>query len=241
MTVSWGIGVDPSTIPPKVEGSLRKELGLTTPIPYAVAAKDMRHLSKSELASQYAKGAGKMFVAGFPGQLAGTNALGSLVDMGMETAMEKRGMLEAEPVCSVHFNMTQPRRAQLYADVGRRMKSVLVYRLQYTITLIKPVGGEVTLDETGPRKFVGHPQTCAKLNAHRDLVTQARNFRKSSWTRPGPLGTITVKSSLKIVPQSRGSLLTIVTLPRTSAFGFGSYVLGAKAFFELVTMLEASL
>ncbi|HEY6541782.1 MAG TPA: hypothetical protein VIZ18_12625 [Ktedonobacteraceae bacterium] len=237
--ISWGAGVDPGTIPPKIEESLRKELGLTTPISYSVDARDMHKLSKSEFASKFAKDVGKMFVTKFPGEFIGSSALGSLVDVGMEKVAEKKRMFEFELLCSIHFDITRSRRAQLHVDVSRWVKgSSIVNRLLFVSELTRPVGGEVTME----RQFIGHLQTCAKLNANKDLLKKTIHFRKSSLSFSNPaVPTLKVEPLFKIVPQGQGSILAIQTLPKTTAFGFGTYIFDAKAFFELVTMLEATL
>lgn len=170
-------------------------------------------------------GAGKATVGSFLGDIAGALIGG-----------------EANQLYHLHFNLQQPRPAQLQVSVNRQGVGSHVGLLLYSAPLSKPVGGEVNLEAPktfGNSKFTGDPNASEKLNAQSDLIKRANKFARTESSVGGL--KLTIKRCCKIVPQDGGgSLLVISTLPRPTKMGFSATV-DAKEFFDIAQMVEAAL
>lgn len=141
----------------------------------------------------------------------------------------------------LHFDLPQSRPTHLQISINRQGVGSHAGLLVYSAQLLKPVGGEVALQEPkflGKSKFIGDAQASEKLNADGDLIKRVNNFARIE-SQSGGL-TLKIKRSCKIVPHSNGSMLIIGTLPRPIKMGFGAAI-DAKDFFDIANMVEASL
>jgi hypothetical protein len=147
----------------------------------------------------------------------------------------------AELLYTFVFDLTQPRPAQLRANVSRQGVGCHVGTLLYSTKLSKTVRDEVTLEAPktfGTPKFTGDAEAIEKLNAKGELL---KRVDKLARTR-SEIGGLTIKTDrlVKIVPQESGSLLVISSLPRPTSMGFNA-TLDAKEFFDMAAMIEVTL
>jgi hypothetical protein len=141
----------------------------------------------------------------------------------------------------LHFDLAQPRPAQLQVAVNRQGVGSHVGLLLYSAQLAKPVGSEVTLEEPkffGKSKFTGDGAACGKLNANGELIKRANNFARTE-SQSGGL-TLKIKRCCRLIPNEQGALLVIGTLPRPVKMGLGAAI-DAKDFFDIADMIEATL
>jgi hypothetical protein len=141
----------------------------------------------------------------------------------------------------LHFDLPQPRPAQLQVAVNRQGVGAHVGLLLYSTQLAKPVGSEVTLEEPkffGKSKFTGDGAACGKLNANGELIKRANNFARTE-SQSGGL-TLKIKRCCRLMPNEQGTLLVIGTLPRPVKMGLGAAI-DAKDFFDIADMIQATL
>lgn len=149
---------------------------------------------------------------------------------------------KADVLFNLHFDLPQPRPVHLQASVNRQGVGSHVGLLIYSATLIKPVGGEVWLEDPktfGKSKFTGDPTASARLNANGDLIKRVNNLARVESQSGGV--TLKIQRFCKIFPQADGgSMLVISTLPRSVKMGFSATV-DAVDFAEIASMIEAAL
>lgn len=146
-----------------------------------------------------------------------------------------------EALFRLHFDLAQPRSTHLQIAVNRQGVGSHVGLLLYSTQLAKPVGSEVTLEEPkffGKSKFTGDGAACGKLNANGELIKRANNFARTE-SQSGGL-TLKIKRCCRLIPNERGALLVIGTLPRPVKMGLGAAI-DAKDFFDIADMIEAAL
>lgn len=118
----FGYTKDPTTIPPKIEKALRKELGTASPLAYQLESRNMDAISGRAILGTLGKDIGMKalaetmggVVSGAVGGILG-GVMGGAIDGVIEGAIEK----EATILCIMHFTLTQPRPAELHVYVLR--------------------------------------------------------------------------------------------------------------------------
>lgn len=216
---------DPQTVGPKVEQLIRKEVGAPGPLAYTVA-----------------DGSPEPYTVG----------------SALKTALVG-GQLQS--VFDLNFELPPPRPARLQVSMYQLGTGCLAGATLYSARLSKSVGGEVALEppagvlrdaalKTHPNpylvnwftrsnsKFVGDPETSAKLNANGGLLKLANKVARTESLSGGR--TLKRDRLLKIVPDGQGCALIVGSLPRTTSVGFSATV-DSKDFFELATLIEQAL
>ncbi len=139
---------------------------------------------------------------------------------------------------TLHFSPDQPRSFQLLVKINRGGVGSFIGGLLYSIQLNKFIAGEVSLEKPkmfGNSKFSGQPQVSEQLNQQDELLKQANKFSR---TRIGYSGiNVEIPRYFRIVPNERGSLLVIGTLPKP---GLSNCLLNAKEFLDLATKIETT-
>lgn len=146
-----------------------------------------------------------------------------------------------ESLFRLNFDLRHPRRVELLVNVNRQGIGSYVGRVLYTAPLSRPVPGDIVLENPrllGKSKFTGDAVVCAKLNASGEILRRANSLARTE-SETGGL-KMTIQRCCAIVPRKTGSMLVLGTLPRTINMGFGAS-LDAKEFFDLATMIEATL
>lgn len=141
----------------------------------------------------------------------------------------------------LHFDLTQPRTAQLQVSVNRQGMGSYAGLLLYSAQLSKPVGSEVALEDPkffGKSKFTGDAAVSGKLNNHGDLIKRANDLARVESQSGGM--TLKIKRCCKLIPNENGAMLVIATLPRPIKMGFGASI-DAKEFFEVANLIEANM
>jgi len=138
-------------------------------------------------------------------------------------------------------SFSEPRVAQLMANVTRYGRGSYVGLLVYTTVLSKPIAAEVILEDPkmfGKPKFGGDPAVSAKLNANGPLVKLAGELARTEGLVAS--GQMKIDRYCHIVPNDAGAVLVLNTLPRMLKMGM-SATTDAGQFLQLAGMIEAAL
>jgi len=141
----------------------------------------------------------------------------------------------ANSLFTLNFSFSEPRVAQLMANVTRYGRGSYVGLLVYTTVLSKPIAAEVILEDP---KLGGDPAVSAKLNANGPLVKLAGELARTETTVAS--GQIKIKRNCRLVPSEAGAALILNTLPRPLKMGI-SATTDAGQFLQLAGMIEAAL
>ncbi len=139
---------------------------------------------------------------------------------------------------SLHFTVERPRSVELYASINKQGVGSYAGDLLYAVRLTKPVGQEVGFDRKAGGRFAGDTASSARLNTNADLLKRIDKFLRNRM-QAGAV-SISLESFLKIVPDSSGSMIVALTLPRSINLGFGS-TLDAGELVDIASVIEATL
>jgi hypothetical protein len=140
------------------------------------------------------------------------------------------------PLFAIHFDIQQPRPAQLDVHMLRQGLGCVAGSLAYMTVINKPAAGEVLLGDDG--KFTGNAEVAGKLNAKKDVLKKCGDFAVQKGGLTGV--ELKIQRVLRITPQDRMSRIVAVTLPKSKSMGF-SASLSSKEFLEMVALLESAL
>lgn len=137
---------------------------------------------------------------------------------------------------TVHFHITQPRSADLDVHMNRQGVGSYAGSLVFSTVTSKRIADEVSFGDDG--KFAGDAAAAGKLNASKDLLKKCNAFA----VKEGGLTGFEVKFPrlFKIAPSDKGAQIVGATTARSKSMGF-SASFGSKEFFELVSLIEATL
>lgn len=137
---------------------------------------------------------------------------------------------------TIRFHITQPRSAELDVHMNRQGAGCYAGSLVFSSVLNKRMAGEVSFGEDG--KFAGDAGAAGKLNASKDLLKKCNAF---AMTQGGITGfEVKIPRYFRIAPNDYGAQIVCATLPRSKSMGF-SASFGSKEFWEIVTLIEATL
>ncbi len=172
-------------------------------------------------------------------QLEGNQTAHVTVGTVIDDAVRMLARSSGNTLFTLYFEVEHPRSFQFQVQVTRGGVGSFIGGLLYSAQLTKSTPGEISLEKPrtfGNSKFTGNNQLSEKLNYQTELIKQANKFSR---TRIGYSGIIVqIPRFFKLVPNERGTLLVINTLPKTS---LTNCLLGIKDFLELVGQLEAAL
>jgi len=144
-------------------------------------------------------------------------------------------------LCSVGFQLTQPRVIALQVQLDRVGVGAHLGTLLYSTRLAKRVLGDVTLEDpkTFASKFVSpqDPGAADRLNAEKDLIKRVNKFARAEF----PGFNVKGQRIFQIKPEGDGGAnLIAATFPRSYAMGF-KVSLDVKEFVDLAGTVEAAL
>jgi len=144
------------------------------------------------------------------------------------------------PLLGVELDLPAARPATLTAQVVRQGVGCYTGALLFTISLAKPVDGEVTIEDHksfGTPKFLGGA-AAGRLNGAKDLAKRVDRVLRTE----SEMGSIKVKAPrlFRLAPDGAGSLLVIGSLPRLTSMGMGATT-DAKEVLEIAMAVEAAI
>ena len=144
------------------------------------------------------------------------------------------------PLLTVEMDLPGPRPASLTARMLRQGVGCYCGTLLFTVTLGRPIGGEVTIEDHksfGSPKFLGG-EAAGRLNAAKDLAKRVDKVLRTEVE----MGSIKVKAPrlFHVVPGETGALLILATLPRLTSMGMGATT-DAREILEIAGAIEAAL
>ncbi|WP_058189248.1 hypothetical protein [Terracidiphilus gabretensis] len=140
------------------------------------------------------------------------------------------------PLFTIHFQLTQPRLAQLDVHMLRKGLGCVGGPLAYSAVLNKAIPGDVAMADDG--KFTGDAGFAGRLNGNKDLRKKCEAFAVKKGGLAG--AEIEIPRTLKVVSRDGAAQLIAVTLPKSKSMGF-SASLGAHEFLELASAVESAL
>ena len=140
------------------------------------------------------------------------------------------------PLFTIHFQLTQPRAAQLDVHMLRKGLGCVGGPLAYAAGLSKAIPGDVAMADDG--RFTGDAGAADRLNANKDLRKKCEAFAVKKGGLAG--SEMEIPRTLKIVSRDGAAQLIAVTLPKSKSMGF-SASLGAKEFLELASAVDSAL
>lgn len=236
-------------VPSQVEAELRKELGLTQPIPFTTENMEAdRSSHRGEAATAMLRVIGgavfDQFASAIPVKSFG-NALGAMALEGVSEVVQFKGKQNPLPAGDIRFDIPRPRPAALYAQVFRIGTLLLVGRIIYSTTISKHVDKEVIIEKgIKEPKMSGDVKICQRLVDNTELLKKIDKFNRSTFSSLAGQKAFSFKVSLqpffRIIPQGQNSLVVVQTLPVTSNFVWTRpYRLNAEEFFGIVETLSA--
>jgi hypothetical protein len=201
----------------QAEKALRKDLNLSTQLPYQILDPES---------------------GGLPVQ----SALSGHVDGHvMIHQIQLKGLLQQvkdiPPYCYVYFTLRQPRPFELQVWIWNPGLITYIHRLAYAVPLARPVRGAVSMRDPNVARFAGDPELAARLNSNPQLLKQAETLavtkREESSSYP-----LLIDRRLDIEPTANGSVLILHTLPKMLML---RQTLLASETLQLAAALEAAL
>lgn len=144
------------------------------------------------------------------------------------------------PLLTVEMDLPGRHPASLTARMLRQGVGCYCGTLLFTVTLGRPIDGEVTIEDHksfGSPKFLGG-DAAGRLNAAKDLARRVDKVLRTEVE----MGSIKVKAPrlFRIVPGENGALLILGTLPRLTSMGMGATT-DAREILEIAGAIEAAL
>jgi hypothetical protein len=141
---------------------------------------------------------------------------------------------------TMEMDLPGPRPALLTARMLRQGVGCYCGALLFTVTLGRPIGAEVTIEE---HKSFGSPKllggdAAGRHNAAKDLAKRVDKVLRTEVE----MGSIKVKAPrlFRVVPGESGALLILATLPRLTSMGMGAST-DAREILEIAGAIEAAL
>ena len=144
------------------------------------------------------------------------------------------------PLLNVELDLPGPRPASLTARMLRQGVGCYCGTLLFTVTLGRPIGAEVTIEDHksfGSPRFLGG-EAAGRLNVVKDLAKRVDKVLRTEVE----MGSIKVKAPrlFRVVPGENGALLVLGTLPRLTSMGMGA-TMDAREILEIAGAIEAAL
>lgn len=199
-----------------VEKHLRKDLNLSSQVPYQILSPESGGLPPQSLLMGYVAGRVQVHQIQLQGLLQKTKDL--------------------DPMCYVYFNLSQPRRFELQAFIYNPGLVTEIHRLAYAVPLSKPVRDPVQVLDPRVTVFSGDADAAARLNRNPQLLKQASALAITERETSGyPL---LIDRRLAVYPAATGSLFILHTLPKTLMM---RQTLLANETLQLASAIEATL
>lgn len=140
----------------------------------------------------------------------------------------------------VELDLPGPRPATLTARMLRQGVGCYCGPLLFTVTLGRPVDGEVAIEDHksfGSPKFLGG-SAAGRLNAAKDLAKRVDKILRTE----AEMGSVKVKAArlFRVAPGEGSAVVVIGTLPRLTSMGMGATT-DAREVLEIAAAIEAAL